>query len=82
MRGWVRIQVAQPLPVLHRPCRNAPREIGRKHTLIFVAEHYPDWHVALEGEGAQFLMSDSASPTIVRDRADPSALYVLMPMRV
>jgi DNA polymerase-3 subunit beta len=36
----------------------------------------------IEGEGAQFVMSDSASPTIVRDRADPSALYVLMPMRV
>ena len=29
-----------------------------------------------------FSMSDAGSPTIVRDRADASALYVLMPMRV
>ena len=31
---------------------------------------------------AEFVMHDSASPTIVRDREDDSALYVLMPMRV
>ena len=36
----------------------------------------------IEGEGAQFVLSDPASPTIVRDSADDSALYVLMPMRV
>jgi DNA polymerase-3 subunit beta len=30
----------------------------------------------------QFQMSDAGSPTIVRDGADTSALYVLMPMRV
>ncbi len=36
----------------------------------------------IEGEGAQFKMADGASPTIVRDSADASALYVLMPMRV
>ena len=36
----------------------------------------------IEGDGAQFAMSDAASPTIVRDVADASALYVLMPMRV
>jgi DNA polymerase III sliding clamp (beta) subunit (PCNA family) len=27
-------------------------------------------------------MADAASPTIVHERADTSALYVLMPMRV
>jgi len=27
-------------------------------------------------------MADAASPTVVRDTADASALYVLMPMRV
>jgi DNA polymerase III subunit beta len=27
-------------------------------------------------------MADAASPTVVRDTADGSALYVLMPMRV
>jgi DNA polymerase-3 subunit beta len=36
----------------------------------------------IEGEAAEISLADSASPTIVRDRADPSALYVLMPMRV
>ncbi len=36
----------------------------------------------IEGEGARFSMADAASPTIVHDAADPSALYVLMPMRV
>ena len=32
--------------------------------------------------GARFALADAASPTIVRDSADSSALYVLMPMRV
>lgn len=36
----------------------------------------------IQGEEAQFVMADSGSPTIVQDPADPSALYVLMPMRV
>jgi DNA polymerase-3 subunit beta len=36
----------------------------------------------IEGEAALFAMADAASPTIVRDSADASALYVLMPMRV
>ena len=36
----------------------------------------------IEGDRAQFVMSDAASPTIVREVGDASALYVLMPMRV
>ena len=36
----------------------------------------------IEGDQAQFAMADAASPTVVRDLDDPSALYVLMPMRV
>ncbi len=36
----------------------------------------------IESKGAQFVLSDAASPTIVRDVDDASALYVLMPMRV
>ena len=36
----------------------------------------------IEGEGARFTMADAASPTIIRDVADGTALYVLMPMRV
>ena len=53
-----------------------PLEIG------FNARYLLDIAAQIQGEGAQFVMADSASPTIVRDRADPSALYVLMPMRV
>jgi len=34
------------------------------------------------GEQVEFLFSDGAAPTVVRDAADSSALYVLMPMRV
>ncbi len=36
----------------------------------------------IEGEGARFTLADAASPTIIRDVADGTALYVLMPMRV
>ena len=53
-----------------------PLEIGfNSRYLLDIAEQ-------IEGEGAQFVMSDAGSPTIVRDSADASALYVLMPMRV
>jgi DNA polymerase-3 subunit beta len=54
----------------------APLEIG------FNSRYLLDITQQIEGEGAQFTMADAASPTIVRDVADPSALYVLMPMRV
>jgi DNA polymerase-3 subunit beta len=36
----------------------------------------------IAGEWVVFQMADAASPTIVHERADTSALYVLMPMRV
>ena len=36
----------------------------------------------IEGDTAQFVMADAASPTIVREVDDAGALYVLMPMRV
>lgn len=36
----------------------------------------------IEGKQAEFLLADAASPTIIRDASDASALYVLMPMRV
>jgi DNA polymerase III subunit beta len=54
----------------------SPIEIGfNSRYLLDIAEQ-------IEGDGAQFSMADAASPTIVRDSADASALYVLMPMRV
>ena len=34
------------------------------------------------GRSALFMLADAASPTLVRDTADASAVYVLMPMRV
>ncbi len=53
-----------------------PLEIG------FNSKYLLDIAKQIEGEQAQFTLADAASPTIVRDRADASALYVLMPMRV
>jgi DNA polymerase-3 subunit beta len=44
-----------------------------------------DIAAALNGDQAQFLFADAASPTIVRDageKADAATLYVIMPMRV
>src|SRR6266852_2108152 len=54
----------------------SPLEIG------FNSRYLLDITEQIGGEGAQFVMSDAGSPTIVRDSADASALYVLMPMRV
>ncbi|MBE88224.1 MAG: DNA polymerase III subunit beta [Rhodospirillaceae bacterium] len=48
----------------------------------FNARYLLDIAQQIEGAMAQFVMADSASPTIVRDMDDPTALYVLMPMRV
>jgi len=56
--------------------QSSPLEIGfNSRYLLDIAEQ-------IEGDGAQFVMADAASPTIVRDSVDRSALYVLMPMRV
>jgi len=54
----------------------SPLEIG------FNSRYLLDITEQIVGDGAQFVMSDAGSPTIVRDRDDASALYVLMPMRV
>jgi DNA polymerase-3 subunit beta len=53
-----------------------PLEIG------FNSRYLLDITEQIEGEAVLFAMADAASPTIVRDSADTSALYVLMPMRV
>lgn len=53
-----------------------PVEIG------FNSRYLLDMMSQIEGETAQFVFADSASPTIVRDPADVGALYVIMPMRV
>jgi DNA polymerase-3 subunit beta len=56
--------------------QSTPLEIG------FNSRYLLDITEQIEGEAALFAMADAASPTIVRDSADTSALYVLMPMRV
>jgi DNA polymerase-3 subunit beta len=55
---------------------------GPELEIGFNSRYLLDIAQQIEGDGAQFAMSDAASPTIVRDVADASALYVLMPMRV
>ena len=54
---------------------SGPLEIG------FQARYLNDITDQIGGE-VEFLFSDGSAPTVVRDAADPSALYVLMPMRV
>jgi DNA polymerase III subunit beta len=53
-----------------------PLEIG------FNSRYLLDITDQIGGEYVQFQMADAGSPTILCDGADPSALYVLMPMRV
>lgn len=48
----------------------------------FNARYLLDMMAQVEGDMAQFIFADSASPTIVRDPSDVGALYVIMPMRV
>ncbi|MFD1626497.1 DNA polymerase III subunit beta [Azospirillum griseum] len=56
--------------------QEGPLEIG------FNSRYLLDITQQIEGEGARFTLADAASPTIIRDVADSTALYVLMPMRV
>ena len=55
---------------------------GPEIEIGFNSKYLLDIAQQIEGEGAQFVLADAASPTIVRDVSDSSALYVLMPMRV
>jgi len=58
-------------------------DYGREAIEIgFNARYLLDIANQVEGDTAEFVMADAASPTIVRDPKDPGALYVLMPMRV
>lgn len=53
-----------------------PLEVGfNSRYLLDVAEE-------IDGDGLQMVLADAVAPTLVRDLADSSALYVLMPMRV
>lgn len=48
----------------------------------FNAKYLIDIVGQIDGDTAEFRFNDSGSSTLVRDPAAPSALYVLMPMRV
>ncbi|MCW8952406.1 MAG: DNA polymerase III subunit beta [Rhodospirillales bacterium] len=61
---------------LEVPYEGGDLEIG------FNSRYLLDIIQQMEGDTARFTMADGASPTIVRDTSDASALYVLMPMRV
>lgn len=54
----------------------SPIEIG------FNSRYLLDIMSQIEGDAARFAMADAASPTVIREVADGSAVYVLMPMRV
>jgi DNA polymerase-3 subunit beta len=60
-------------------------EVGYEGTPIeigFNARYLLDITAQLQGSEAEFKLADAASPTLLGDAADASALYVLMPMRV
>ncbi len=48
----------------------------------FNARYLLDITSQIEGDGCSLALADPASPTIIRDTSDNSALYVLMPLRV
>ncbi|WP_299436843.1 DNA polymerase III subunit beta [uncultured Rhodospira sp.] len=53
-----------------------PIEIG------FNSRYLLDILSQIEGDAVRLIMADASAPTILRDVADGSAVYVLMPMRV
>ena len=55
---------------------------GPELEIGFNSRYLLDIAQQIEGEAAQFTLADPASPTLVRDTTDISALYVIMPMRV
>ncbi len=48
----------------------------------FNAKYLLDITSQIEGEGCRLMLADASSSTIIQDNSDPSALYVLMPLRV
>ncbi|MBL8837909.1 MAG: DNA polymerase III subunit beta [Alphaproteobacteria bacterium] len=80
-RGQLTISATSP------DAGSAIEEIEARYTgtaieIGFNARYLLDIAQQIEGDGARFTMADAASPTVVQDAADQSALYVLMPMRV
>ncbi len=61
---------------MHADYSSEPFEIG------FNAKYVLDITAHIAGTHAEFQLGDASSPTLISDDGDPSALYVLMPMRV
>lgn len=60
-------------------------EINNDTTQIeigFNARYLLDCSTLIEGDACRIAFADLAAPVVVKDSGDPSALYVLMPMRV
>ncbi|MGF1464386.1 MAG: DNA polymerase III subunit beta [Maricaulaceae bacterium] len=55
---------------------------GERLDIGFNARYLLDVTTQVEGEEAEFRFADAASPTLIKDRGDDRALYVLMPLRV
>ncbi len=55
---------------------------GEAMEIGFNSRYLLDITQQIEGDNAQMVLADAASPTILREVGDSSALYVLMPMRV
>ena len=55
---------------------------GEELEIGFNSRYLLDITQQIGGDNAQLTMADAASPTILRQAGDASALYVLMPMRV
>ncbi len=55
---------------------------GPEIEIGFNSRYLLDIAQQIEGDAMRFVLADAASPTIVREVEDASALYVLMPMRV
>ncbi len=75
------------LTVINPDSGNAKEELAVNYSssdmeIGFNAKYLMDITSQLDGEKARILLAESGSPTLVRDGADDSGLYVLMPMRV
>jgi len=55
---------------------------GANLDIGFNARYLLDIAHQIAGDGARMSLADAASPTLMEDEADSSALYVLMPLRV
>ena len=59
-----------------------PHAIGIALDIGFNSRYLLDIAAQLDGEAAVLKLADPGSPTLIQDRDNNNALYVLMPMRV